>query len=118
MEDKNLAQGLIGFINGLPDFWKDLREVVETKLAVIAKAAQTLSKDIFKSKDIFINTIIDMIFLLKKTPKIFQPVFRYILKGIIIMLLDKLDKNWLVNVKRRLGLIKIVNAKVTILDKA
>ena len=42
MQNKPLAKGLIDFINNVPDFWEDLREVVELRLAVVAKKAEEL----------------------------------------------------------------------------
>lgn len=116
MKDKNLALGLVDFVGDVPGFWEEVKEIAETKLAVIGKRAQQLKKDVFATKDVFLNTIIDMVFILKKTPAFFQPIVRWVLKGIIKLLLDKLDKEWFANIQKKLGLIKIANAKVTVSD--
>ncbi len=113
MNSKETAKNIIGFLGKLDDFWADLRETVLNKLAVIAKQSEELKSDAVESESKFIETIIEMIFIWKKTPGIFKPFFKIILTPILRFTLTKLETFWLEKIRLRISKVKITSNKVT-----
>lgn len=110
MKSEQLANELIQFFKSIPGVFDGLKKEIIKIITVTAKKAQQLNNDITKDEDTLLNTILDMIFILKKTPKFFRTPLKWVLVPVVKFLLSKLSKYWFAKVNGEMKNYQITSA--------
>ncbi|KKL07532.1 hypothetical protein LCGC14_2585100, partial [marine sediment metagenome] len=82
MKPEYLAISIYKYFDSLDDNWYDIKDAVLKQLGIVVSNARRLHEMITESEAVFVNVLVEMLLIARGTPKIWKPVFRWLLKRV------------------------------------